>query len=85
MFFLGEYATESIGDYVAGTNHVLPTGGTSRFASGLGVLDFMKKNSCIEMDKKGFNTLSSPAEEMAEVEGLDAHKFSIQIRRNKVY
>ena len=45
----------------------------------------MKKNSCIEMDKKGFNTLSSPAEEMAEVEGLDAHKFSIQIRRNKVY
>ena len=81
--FLGEYSTESIGDYIAGTNHILPTGRTSRFSSGLGVLDFMKRISSIEINKKGFKSLSNSTEQMAEVEGLYGHKLSVQIRKKK--
>ena len=56
--FLGKYSTEAFGDYVAGTNHVLPTSGAAKFSSGLGVIDFMKKSSIVEIDKPSFQTLS---------------------------
>ena len=53
--FLGNYSTEAFGDYVAGTNHVLPTSGAAKFSSGLGVIDFMKKSSIVQIDKTSFN------------------------------
>ncbi|MBG77072.1 MAG: histidinol dehydrogenase [Pelagibacteraceae bacterium] len=80
--FFGSYSTESFGDYIAGTNHVLPTSGSARFSSGLGVLDFMKRNSAIRITKKGFKKLSTYTQQMAEAEGLYAHKLSVKIREN---
>ncbi|MDC0453207.1 histidinol dehydrogenase [Alphaproteobacteria bacterium] len=81
--FLGKYSTEAFGDYVAGTNHVLPTSGAAKFSSGLGVIDFMKKSSIVEIDKTSFNTLSKHVENIADVENLDAHKLSVTIRQTK--
>jgi len=81
--FLGDYSTEAFGDYVAGTNHVLPTSGAAKFSSGLGVIDFMKKSSIVEIDKASFNTLSKHVENIADVEKLDAHKLSVTIRQSK--
>jgi histidinol dehydrogenase len=81
--FLGNYSTEAFGDYVAGTNHVLPTSGAAKFSSGLGVIDFMKKSSIVEIDKVSFNTLSKHVENIADVEKLDAHKLSVTIRQTK--
>ncbi|MDC0060092.1 histidinol dehydrogenase [Pelagibacteraceae bacterium] len=81
--FLGKYSTEAFGDYVAGTNHVLPTSGAAKFSSGLGVIDFMKKSSIVEIDKTSFNTLSKHVENIADVENLDAHKLSVTIRQMK--
>ncbi|MDB0003684.1 histidinol dehydrogenase [Alphaproteobacteria bacterium] len=81
--FLGKYSTEAFGDYVAGTNHVLPTSGAAKFSSGLGVIDFMKKSSIVEIDKASFNTLSKHVENIADVENLDAHKLSVTIRQTK--
>jgi len=81
--FLGKYSTEAFGDYVAGTNHVLPTSGAAKFSSGLGVIDFMKKSSIVKIDKKSFNKLSKHAENIADVENLDAHKLSVTIRQIK--
>ena len=78
--FEGKYSAEALGDYIIGTNHILPTNRTSRFSSGLNVLDFMTRKSIINVSKKGFNLLSLHTKNMAEVEGLDAHKLSIQIR-----
>ena len=81
--FLGEYSVEAFGDYVVGTNHVLPTLGSAKFSSGLNVLDFMKRNSVVEMNKKSFLFLNQHAQNIANVEGLDAHKMSVKIRQNK--
>ena len=81
--FLGKYSTEAFGDYVAGPNHVLPTSGAAKFSSGLGVIDFMKKSSIVEIDKTSFNTLSKHVENIADVENLDAHKLSVTIRQTK--
>jgi len=81
--FLGSYSTEAFGDYVAGTNHVLPTSGAAKFSSGLGVIDFMKRSSLVEIDKSSFNTLSKHVENIADVENLDAHKLSVTIRQTK--
>ena len=81
--FLGDYSTEAFGDYVAGTNHVLPTSGAAKFSSGLGVIDFMKKSSLVEINKKSFNELSKHVENIADVENLDAHKLSVTIRQTK--
>ena len=81
--FLGEYSTEAFGDYIVGTNHVLPTSGSAKFSSGLGVLDFMKRNSIVEMNSKSYNALKEDTENMADVEGLEAHKLSVKIRQNK--
>ncbi len=71
-----------IGDYVAGTNHVLPTARTARFASGLGVLDFMKRTSLLKLDAENLKTLGPAAMTLARAEGLDAHRRSIAIRLN---
>ena len=81
--FLGEYSVEAFGDYIVGTNHILPTSGSAKFSSGLGVLDFMKRNSIVEMNSKSFNRLKDDASNMADIEGLHAHKMSVRIRQNK--
>ena len=81
--FLGEYSAEAFGDYIVGTNHVLPTSGSAKFSSGLGVLDFMKRNSIVEMNYKSFNAYKKDTKNLAEIEGLDAHKLSVTIRQKK--
>ena len=81
--FLGNYSTEAFGDYVVGTNHILPTSGAAKFSSGLGVLDFMKKSSIVEINKSSFDKLSKHVENISDVENLDAHKLSVTIRQTK--
>ena len=78
--FLGRWTPEAIGDYVAGPNHVLPTSRTARYASGLGVLDFLKRTSFVECDATSFARIGPAAQRLAEVEGLDAHALSVSIR-----
>jgi len=79
--FLGRYTPEAIGDYVAGPNHVLPTGRTARFSSGLGVIDFLKKITFTKCNKKSLHLLSNSAIKIAEAEGLDGHALSINMRK----
>ena len=79
--FLGRFAPEALGDYVTGSNHVLPTSGAARFASGLSVLDFMKRTSIQRISEQGFRYLARAAETLAKVEGLPAHGLSVSIRR----
>lgn len=81
--FLGRFAPEAIGDYVAGPNHVLPTARSARFSSGLGVLDFMKRTSLIGCDGQGLATIGPAAVTLAKAEGLDAHALSVAIRLNR--
>jgi len=78
--FLGRYAPEALGDYVAGPNHVLPTSGTARFASGLSVFDFLKRTTWIEADAHALAAIGPAAVTLARAEGLDAHGDSIAIR-----
>ncbi len=78
--FLGKYTPEVIGDYVAGSNHVLPTARSARFSSGLGVLDFMKRTSILRLSEEALNALAPAAMTIAENEGLDAHRRSVEIR-----
>ncbi|MDE0335236.1 MAG: histidinol dehydrogenase, partial [Defluviicoccus sp.] len=80
--FLGRHTPEAIGDYVAGPNHVLPTAGSARFASGLGVLDFMKRTSFVGCDEASFSAIAPAAVSLARAEGLDAHALSLTIRTN---
>ena len=81
--FLGRYTPEAIGDYVAGPNHVLPTGRTARFSSGLGVVDFLKKITFTQCNKKSLKLISNEAIKLAEAEGLYGHALSIYMR-NKI-
>jgi histidinol dehydrogenase len=81
--FLGRYAPEALGDYVAGSNHVLPTSRSARFSSGLGVYDFLKRTSIIGCGAAAFQVLAGPTELLATAEGLPAHARSILIRRNR--
>jgi histidinol dehydrogenase len=81
--FLGAYTPEAIGDYVAGSNHVLPTARSARFSSGLGVLDFMKRTSILKCGPEQLRALGGAAIALAEAEGLDAHARSISIRLNR--
>ncbi len=81
--FLGHHTPEAIGDYVGGSNHVLPTARSARFASGLGVLDFMKRTSILGCDPSSLSALAGPAVTIAEVEALDGHARSISIRLNR--
>ena len=78
--FLGRYTPEVIGDYVAGPNHVLPTSRSARFASGLGVLDFMKRSSIVRCEREGVAAIGPAAVALAEAEGLDAHALSVALR-----
>ena len=80
--FIGPYSTEPIGDYVAGSNHVLPTSGTARFASGLNVDHFMKKTSLICYNQAGIQKYGPAAIALAEVEGLDGHANAVRVRFN---
>ena len=80
--FVGRYTPEVIGDYVAGTNHVLPTARSARFASGLSVLDFMKRTSILKLDAECLAVLGPAAMALAEAEGLEAHRRSVAIRLN---
>jgi histidinol dehydrogenase len=78
--FLGCYSSEAVGDYCAGPNHVLPTSGSARFSSPLGVYDFQKRSSLIEVSKAGARTLGRIAVTLAHEEGLSAHARSAQYR-----
>jgi histidinol dehydrogenase len=78
--FIGRYASEALGDYCAGPNHVLPTAGTARFSSPLGVYDFQKRTSLIEVSREGARKLGAIAVELATGEGLPAHAKSAQYR-----
>jgi histidinol dehydrogenase len=80
--FLGHHTPEAIGDYVGGSNHVLPTARSARFASGLGVLDFVKRTSILGCDPGSLAALADAAVTIAEVEALDGHGRSISIRLN---
>jgi len=78
--FLGRHTPEAIGDYIAGPNHVLPTARSARFASGLGVLDFLKRSSLVRCDAASLAVLAPAAIHLAEAEGLEAHALSLAIR-----
>jgi histidinol dehydrogenase len=78
--FLGAYTSESLGDYCAGPNHVLPTAGTARFSSPLGVMDFQKRSSLIEVSERGARSLGAIASELARGEGLQAHARAAELR-----
>jgi histidinol dehydrogenase len=80
--FLGPHAPEAIGDYVAGCNHVLPTARSARFASGLGVLDFMKRTSILKCGVEQLRALAPAAIALGEAEGLDGHARSVAMRLN---
>jgi histidinol dehydrogenase len=80
--FLGAYTSESLGDYCAGPNHVLPTSGTARFSSPLGVYDFQKRSSLIEVSAAGAQTLGRVASILAHGEGLQAHARAAEMRLN---
>jgi histidinol dehydrogenase len=78
--FLGRSAPEALGDYIAGPNHVLPTGRTARFASGLSVFDFLKRTTWMEASAAALAELGPPAIALAEAEGLSAHARSLEMR-----
>ncbi|MEE8219428.1 MAG: histidinol dehydrogenase [bacterium] len=78
--FLGHYTPEAVGDYLAGPSHVLPTSGTARFASPLGVYDFLKRSSVISTSREALKKLAKPTIALAELEGLDAHAESVRRR-----
>jgi len=78
--FLGAYTSESLGDYCAGPNHVLPTSGTARFSSPLGVYDFQKRSSLIEVSEQGAKSLGLIAAKLAHSEGLQGHARAAEMR-----
>jgi histidinol dehydrogenase len=78
--FLGRFTPEAVGDYVAGPNHVLPTGRTARFASGLSVYDFLKRTTWVQADEAGLAAVGPAAVALAEAEGLQAHARSVALR-----
>ena len=81
--FVGAHTPEAIGDYVAGSNHVLPTARSARFSSGLGVLDFMKRTSILKCGPEQLRALADAAITLGNAEGLDAHARSVAIRLNR--
>ena len=80
--FVGRHTPEVIGDYVGGSNHVLPTARSARFSSGLGVLDYMKRTSILRLGAEQLRALGPAAITLARCEGLDAHARSVAIRLN---
>ncbi len=81
--FVGPYTPEAVGDYIAGPNHVLPTNGTAKFSSGLGVIDFYKRTTIVNFNKNSLNELGKHVVTLAKAEGLEAHAKSISIRIDK--
>jgi histidinol dehydrogenase len=81
--FLGPHTPEAIGDYVGGSNHVLPTARSARFSSGLGVLDFMKRTSILKCGPDQLRALGPAAMTLAQAEGLEAHARSVGLRLNQ--
>ncbi len=81
--FMGSFTPEPIGDYLAGPNHTLPTGGTAKFYSPLNVENFLKKSSIISMSAKGIDEIGAACALLAKTEGLDAHEKSVQIRLDR--
>lgn len=81
--FLGPWTPEPVGDYSAGPNHTLPTGGTARFSSPLGVYDFIKRSSLLSFTKQGFMNIAKTVETIADIEGLEAHGNTIRVRTEK--
>jgi histidinol dehydrogenase len=81
--FLGQWTPEPLGDYAAGPNHILPTGGTSRFFSPLGVYDFMKRSSLLSFSREGFMELAKTVITLSDTEGLNAHGNSVRVRYEK--
>jgi len=81
--FLGKYTAEALGDYMAGPNHVLPTGGTARFFSPLGVYDFIKRSSVIWYDKAALGEKAGMVAQFARLEGLEAHARAVELRVGK--
>lgn len=81
--FLGRHTPEAIGDYVGGSNHVLPTSRSARFSSGLSVLDYVKRTSILKCGPEQLSELGRAAETLAKVEGLEAHRKSVSIRGNR--
>src|SRR6185436_4742711 len=81
--FLGGHTPEAIGDYVGGTNHVLPTARSARFSSGLSVLDFMKRTSILKCGADQLRALGPSAIALGRAEGLEAHARSVAIRLNR--
>ena len=79
--FIGKYSSEAFGDYIIGTNHILPTSGTAKFSSGLGVIDFMKRISLVDIGFSAYSLYEDNVSKMAEVENLDGHKLSVKIRQ----
>ncbi len=82
--FFGEYTPEAVGDYLAGPNHVLPTGRTARFSSALGVYDFVKRTSLLRYSREAFNEVAESVATLAECEGLGGHARSALIRRESL-
>ena len=80
--FLGAYACEVLGDYSSGLNHVLPTNGAARYSGGLSVRHFLKTQTVLSADKKGFLNISGEAQRLAEAEGLAGHAHAIEVRKN---
>ncbi len=78
--FLGRWTPEALGDYAAGPNHTLPTGGTARFSSPLGVYDFIKRSSLIGFTREGFLGLAGTVKTIADAEGLEAHENTVKVR-----
>ena len=78
--FLGSFTPEALGDYMAGTNHILPTEGTARFSSPLGVYDFVKRMSILRFSPEALSKLGRPTAHFARIEGLDAHANSVDVR-----
>jgi histidinol dehydrogenase len=81
--FIGPYSSESLGDYCAGPNHVLPTSGTARFSSPLGVYDFQKRSSMLRISKSGAQSMAKHAEVLAKGESLTAHAAAAVFRRDE--
>ncbi|MEP2438185.1 MAG: histidinol dehydrogenase, partial [Roseibium sp.] len=80
--FLGRYTPEAVGDYVGGSNHVLPTARSARFSSGLSVLDFVKRTSILKCNSENLRQIGPAAIALGEAEGLDGHARSVAIRLN---
>lgn len=80
--FIGHFTPEAVGDYIAGPNHVLPTNGTAKFSSGLGVLDFCKRTTIVEFNKNNLDAIGRNVVTLAKAEGLEAHAMSVALRLN---